>query len=110
MGLKLVPGEPDFNVVTGALGQRLMHPPTVAGWSQGRSWITPSLLFERGNFILDVVSPDLNFVPPDRYPAFTPEVAKVQKRLRSGMSISNATMPTGMIGTAMAQSNALADE
>ena len=109
MGLKLVPGVPDFNVVTGALGQRLMHPPTVAGWSQGRSWITPSLLFERGNFILDVVSPDLNFVPPDRYPAFTPEVAKVQKRLRSGMSISNATMPTGMIGTAMAQSNALAD-
>ena len=64
-----------------------MHPPTVAGWSQGRSWITPSLLFERGNFVLDVVSPDLNFVPPDRFPTFTPEVARVQKRLRSGMSI-----------------------
>ena len=109
MGLTQVPGVPDFNVVTGALGQRLMHPPTVAGWSQGRSWITPSLLFERGNFVLDVVSPDLNFVPPDRFPAFTPEVARVQKRLRSGMSISNATMPTGMIGTTMAQSNALAD-
>ena len=109
MGLTQVPGVPDFNVVTGALGQRLMHPPTVAGWSQGRSWITPSLLFERGNFVLDVVSPDLNFVPPDRFPAFTPEVAKVQKRLRSGMSISNATMPTGMMGTTMAQSNALAD-
>jgi uncharacterized protein (DUF1800 family) len=109
MGLTQVPGVPDFNVVTGALGQRLMHPPTVAGWSQGRSWITPSLLFERGNFVLDVVSPDLNFVPPDRFPAFTPEVARVQKRLRSGMSISNATMPTGMMGTSMAQSNALAD-
>ena len=109
MGLTQVPGVPDFNVVTGALGQRLMHPPTVAGWSQGRSWITPSLLFERGNFVLDVVSPDLNFVPPDRFPTFTPEVARVQKRLRSGMSISNATMPTGMMGTTMAQSNALAD-
>ena len=109
MGLTQVPGVPDFNVVTGALGQRLMHPPTVAGWSQGRSWITPSLLFERGNFVLDVVSPDLNFVPPDRFPAFTPEVARVQKRLRSGMSISNATMPTGIMGTTMAQSNALAD-
>ncbi|MDC3124420.1 DUF1800 domain-containing protein [Gammaproteobacteria bacterium] len=109
MGLTQVPGVPDFNVVTGALGQRLMHPPTVAGWSQGRSWITPSLLFERGNFVLDVMSPDLNFVPPDRFPAFTPEVARVQKRLRSGMSISNATMPTGMMGTTMAQSNALAD-
>ena len=33
----------------------------------------------------------------------------MQKRLRSGMSISNATMPTGMMGTTMAQSNALAD-
>ena len=109
MGLTQVPGVPDFNVVTDALGQRLMHPPTVAGWSQGRSWITPSLLFERGNFVLDVVSPDLNFVPPDRFPTFTPEVARVQKRLRSGMSISNATMPTGMMGTTMAQSNALAD-
>ncbi len=109
MGLTQVPGVPDFNVVTGALGQRLLHPPTVAGWSQGRSWITPSLLFERGNFVLDVVSPDLNFVPPDRFPTFTPEVARVQKRLRSGMSISNATMPTGMMGTTMAQSNALAD-
>ncbi len=109
MGLRQVPGVPDFNVVTGALGQRLLHPPTVAGWSQGRSWITPSLLFERGNFVLDVVSPDLNFVPPDRFPAYTPEVARVQKRLRDGLAVSQATKPTGMMGGDMAQSNALAD-
>ena len=109
MGLTTVPGVPDFNVVTGALGQRLLHPPTVAGWSEGRSWITPSLLFERGNFILDVVFPDLNFVPPDRFPTFTPEVARVQKRLRTGMSVSQATKPSGMMGGEMAQSNALAD-
>ena len=109
MGLRQVPGVPDFNVVTGALGQRLLHPPTVAGWSQGRSWITPSLLFERGNFVLDVVSPDLNFVPPDRFPAYTPEVARVQKRLRNGLAVSQATKPTGMMGGDMAQSNALAD-
>ena len=109
MGLRQVPGVPDFNVVTGALGQRLLHPPTVAGWSQGRSWITPSLLFERGNFVLDVVSPDLNFVPPDRFPAYTPEVARVQERLRSGLAVSQATKPTGMMGGDMAQSNALAD-
>jgi len=61
LGLKQVPGVPDFNVVTAALGQRLLHPPTVAGWSQGRSWITPSLLFERGNFVLDLVFPDISF-------------------------------------------------
>lgn len=109
LGLRNVPGVPDFNVTTGTLGQRLMHPPTVAGWSQGRSWVTPSLLFERGNFVLDVVFPDLNFVPPDRFPTLTPEVARVQERLRQGQSVSLATKPTGMGGTQMAQSNALAD-
>lgn len=109
LGLSSVPGVPDFNVVTGALGQRLLHPPTVAGWSEGRTWITPSLLFERGNFVLDVVFPDLNFVSPDQFPALTPEVAEVQKRLRRGMSVSQATKPSGMTEGAMAQSNALAD-
>jgi len=104
-----VPGVPDFNVTTGALGQHLLHPPTVAGWSEGRSWITPSLLYERGNFVLDVVFPDLNFVPTDRFPALTPEVARVQERLRQGQSVSLATKPTGISGTEMAQSNALAD-
>ena len=111
LGLQSVPGVPDFNVVTGSLGQRLMHPPTVAGWSEGRSWITPSLLFERGNFVLDSLFPDVGFVPWDRYPAFTPEVVNVQKRLRQGMSISLATKPTGIDSDdgMMADSNMLAD-
>jgi hypothetical protein len=107
MELADVPGVPDFNVVSGSLGQRLLHPPTVAGWSRGRSWITPSLLFERGNFVLDVLFPDIGFVPPDRYP-FTGEVVNVQDRLRQGMSISAATKPTGVAG-AMSASNMLAD-
>ena len=68
LGLSERAGVPDFNVTTGALGQHLLHPPTVAGWSEGRSWIAPSLLYERGNFVLDVVFPDLNFVPTDRFP------------------------------------------
>ena len=55
LGLEQVPGSPDFNLATGSLGQRLMHPPTVAGWSYGKSWITPSLLMERGNFVLDLM-------------------------------------------------------
>ena len=109
LGLKNVPGVPDFNVTTGALGQRLMHPPTVAGWSEGRSWITPSLMFERSNFVLDVLFPDIGFVPPDRYP-FTGEVVNVQDRLRQGMSISSATKPTGVAADGMmAASNLLAD-
>ena len=108
MGLDQVPGNPDFNSVTGALGQRLLHPPTVAGWSHGRSWITPSLLFERGNFVLDLVFPDISFIPPDRYPSYGSEIVQVHKRLRRGLDISNATKPSGTNGE-MAASNMLAD-
>lgn len=109
LGLDKVPGVPDFNVVSGALGQRLLHPPTVAGWSQGRSWITPSLMFERSNFVLDVLFPSIDFVPPDRNPPFVREVSRVQARLRQGLSIANATKPTGMGEGDMAASNMLAD-
>ena len=67
LGLGNVPGVPDFNVATGALGQRLFAPPTVAGWAGGTSWITPGLLLERANFGRDVLFPDINFLPPDRF-------------------------------------------
>ncbi len=107
--LRKIPGVPDFNVVTQALGQRLMHPPTVAGWSQGRSWITPSLLFERGNFVLDLVFPDVGFVPPDRYPGYGANIVSVQERLRAGADISKATQPAGMATNGMSESNAMAD-
>ncbi|MFK7913563.1 MAG: DUF1800 family protein [Pseudomonadales bacterium] len=110
LGLEQVPGVPDFNQLTEALGQRLLHPPTVAGWSYGQSWLTPSLLFERGNFVLDVMFPDIGFVPPDRYPNYGgSEIVQVQKRLRQGQTISEATKPTGSAGTTMAASNQLAD-
>lgn len=108
-GLGEIPGVPDFNLSTGALGQRLMHPPTVAGWSQGKSWITPSLLFERGNFALDMVFPDIAFIPPDRYPSYGSPILTVHKRLRQGIDISNATKPPGKSGEMMAASNLLAD-
>ncbi len=111
VGLKRIPGVPDFNVTTGSLGQRLMHPPTVAGWSHGKSWITPSLLFERGNFVLDMVFPDIAFVPPDRYPSYGAQIVTVHKRLRQGMDISSATKPEGVSTSSdmMAASNLLAD-
>ena len=111
LNLEDIPGVPDFNSVTESLGQRLLHPPTVAGWSHGKNWITPSLLFERGNFVLDVLFPDLNFVPPDRFPVLTPEVARVQARLRQGQSITQATRPSGLSESyGMAQSNLMADQ
>ena len=111
LGMTEVPGVPDFNSLTAALGQHLLHPPTVAGWSQGRSWVTPGLLFERGNFVLDLVFPDIAFVPPDRYPPYGREILAVHERVRSGMDISAATKPVGVDTgmDAMAASNLLAD-
>lgn len=100
LGLTDVPGVPDFNETTTALGQRLMHPPTVAGWAQGRSWITPGLLLERGNFALDVVLPDINYIPGDRYPASQGgyEIRYVHERVRSGLDLTSATKPGGPDG------------
>lgn len=47
LGAEDVPGVPDFNDTTIALGQHLLNPPSVAGWAQGRAWITPALLQAR---------------------------------------------------------------
>ncbi len=115
LGLDSIPGTPDFNRVTGSLGQRLMRPPTVAGWSEGRAWITPSLLFERGNFVLDVAFPDIGFLPPDRHPGYGgEEILSVHERLRRGMDISSATLPSMVAEEApdmdeLSASNMLAD-
>lgn len=107
MGLTNVPGVPDFNAATTALGQRLFAPPTVAGWAGGKSWITPGLLLERGNFARDVLFPDINFVPPDRVNN-SDEIRRVSDRLRQGMDISDATNPDTKTGM-LAESNMLAD-
>ena len=107
LGLGNVPGVPDFNVATGALGQRLFAPPTVAGWAGGNSWITPGLLLERANFGRDVLFPDINFLPPDRFTG-DPEVRRVADRVRQGMDISSATKPDGKSGD-LAESNMAAD-
>jgi hypothetical protein len=106
LGLKEVPGVPDFNAATGALGQRLMAPPTVAGWAQGRSWITPGLLLERGNFARDVLFPDVNFIPPDRYNG-SPDIRVVSQRIREGADITTATSQAE--GVVVAESNMAAD-
>ena len=107
LGLGGVPGVPDFNSATGALGQRLFSPPTVAGWAGGRSWITPGLLLERGNFARDVLFPDINFIPPDRFNG-SGEVRSVADRIRQGLDITAATKPDSKSGV-MAESNMLAD-
>src|SRR5690349_4814322 len=107
LGLKSIPGVPDFNSVTGALGQQLFSPPTVAGWAQGQSWITPGLLLERANFARDVLFPDISFLPPDRYTGGG-EIRRVAERIREGMDISTASKDEAKTGE-LAESNKNAD-
>ncbi len=108
LGLKEVPGVPDFNVATGTLGQRLFSPPTVAGWPGGRSWMTPGLLLERGNFVRDILFPDINFIAPDRANP-SQDVRIVADKIRAGLDISTATMPERGTAETLAESNMLAD-
>jgi hypothetical protein len=64
---------------------------------------------ERGNFARDVLFPDINFIPPDRVNG-DEDIRIVADKIREGLDISTATMPvTSGQGTAMAESNMLAD-
>ena len=101
LGLTEVPGVPDFNDVTEALGQKLLYPPTVAGWANGKSWITPGLLLARGNFVYDTMFPDINFVPPDRYPLTDYKIGAVNDRLALGLDVTTATKPEAKEVTSM---------
>ncbi len=101
MGLKQVPGVPDFNDVTEALGQKLFYPPTVAGWAHGKSWITPGLLLTRGNFGYETLFPDINFLPPDRYPGGDYQIAQVNDKLALGFDVTTATKPDAKEVTSM---------
>jgi hypothetical protein len=114
LGAAAIPGIPDFNEATAAMGQALFWPPTVAGWAEGRSWITPGLLLERGNFALEVLFPDIAFVAHDRHSP-DPTILAVHERIRQGYDVTSATMPEGGMdggnggGGMMAESNMLAD-
>ena len=113
LGLTSVPGLPDFNETTRALGQHLLHPPTVAGWGQGRAWITPGLLIERGNFVRDLLFPDFMAVANDRYPLITvgAEVRSVHERISRGLDVTAATRPDAAASAAdsMSQANRMVD-
>ncbi len=111
LGLSAMPGIPDINSASGALGQVLLNPPTVAGWAQGRAWITPATLIGRGNFARDVMFPDqINFVDPNLDPGA--QVREVNNRILRGADVAAATTEeapgTGeaMGGRAMANAEA----
>lgn len=91
LGLTEIPGIPDFNATTRDLGQELFHPPNVAGWEGGRSWITPALLLQRGNVAREVLLPDAaHFKAPDQQmPETNREVAI---KIAQGYDITKATV------------------
>ena len=105
MGLKAVPGIPDFNEQTELLGQKLFYPPNVAGWAHGRSWITPGLLLARGNVIYDTVFPPIDFVAADRVPNGLYQINPVADKLAQGQDITTATKPVGKDTGEMSMSN-----
>jgi uncharacterized protein (DUF1800 family) len=89
LGVADVPGVPDFNRVTIALGQHLLNPPSVAGWAQGKSWITPALLQERGNVAFDYLLPNvIDFNDPNFLSRSGDGV--VGERLRRGLDFGAA--------------------
>jgi uncharacterized protein (DUF1800 family) len=105
MGLKAVPGIPDFNEQTELLGQKLFYPPNVAGWAHGRSWITPGLLLARGNVIYDTVFPPIDFVAADRVPNGLYQINPVADKMAQGQDITTATKPVGKDMGEMSMSN-----
>ncbi len=89
LGVDEVPGVPDFNQSTIAMGQHLLNPPSVAGWAGGKAWITPGLLIARGNIARDVLIPDMTGFRDWNFTAGTDDM--LGRRLRDGYDIGAAT-------------------
>ena len=110
LGLNDTPGVPDFNQSTTSMGQTLFWPPTVAGWAGGRSWITPALLMERGNFARSFLYPDIDFIDKDFYSP-DPKIIVMHKAIREGADITSATKSSngGESMMMMSEANMMAD-
>ncbi|MGE3958185.1 MAG: DUF1800 family protein [Vicinamibacterales bacterium] len=89
LGAPELPGVPDFNQSTIAMGQHLLNPPSVAGWAGGKAWITPGLLIARGNIARDVLIPDMTGFEDWNFSAGSDNV--LGQRLRDGYDIGAAT-------------------
>jgi uncharacterized protein DUF1800 len=89
LDVEAMPGVPDFNQSTIAMGQHLLNPPSVAGWAGGKSWITPGLLIARGNIARDVLIADMTGFRDWNFTAGTDDL--LGQRLRDGYDIGAAT-------------------
>jgi len=97
LGTDAIPGVPDFNQSTLAMGQHLLNPPSVAGWAGGKAWITPGLLIARGNVARDVLIPDMTGFRDWNFSAGSDDI--LGRRLRDGYDVGAATAvndPTNM--------------
>jgi hypothetical protein len=110
LGLLEVPGIPDFNVLTESMGQKLLNPPNVAGWTSGKSWITPGLLLVRGNFVYDTVFPPVDFIAPDRVAEDRFGIVSVAEKLAMGLDVTTATKPDNKEITPMSIQNDLTED
>ncbi|HXI27155.1 MAG TPA: DUF1800 domain-containing protein [Vicinamibacterales bacterium] len=89
LGVEAIPGVPDFNQSTIAMGQHLLNPPSVAGWAGGKAWITPGLLIARGNVARDVLIPDVTGFRDWNFSAGSDDL--LGRRLRDGYDVGAAT-------------------
>jgi hypothetical protein len=89
LGADEIPGVPDFNQATISMGQHLLNPPSVAGWAEGKAWITPNLLIARGNIARDILIPDITGFRDWNFSAGG--VDSVGRRLRDGYDVGAAT-------------------
>jgi uncharacterized protein (DUF1800 family) len=89
LGADAIPGVPDFNQSTIAMGQHLLNPPSVAGWAGGKAWITPGLLIARGNVARDLLIPDMTGFRDWNFNAGSDNV--LGQRLRDGLDVGAAT-------------------
>jgi hypothetical protein len=80
---------PDFNQSTISMGQHLLNPPSVAGWAEGKAWITPNLLIARGNLARDVLIPDITGFRDWNFSSGGDDIPG--RRLREGYDIGAAT-------------------
>jgi hypothetical protein len=89
LGVEEIPGVPDFNQSTIAMGQYLLNPPSVAGWAGGKAWVTPGLLIARGNIARDVLIPDMTGFRDWNFSSGGDDL--IGRRLRDGYDIGAVT-------------------
>lgn len=113
LGVRNLPGIPDFHAASRELGQILLNPPTVAGWAEGRAWMNPGAMLSRNNLARDILFPNIiDFTDPSFDPG--EQIREVNTKIRAGLDIGAATIEqaaaTGGEGMTMANVVASAED